>query len=43
MPARIRGEQKFASLDALVAQIHTDVRDARAALASPRPEMLAWL
>jgi riboflavin kinase/FMN adenylyltransferase len=41
--ARIRGEQKFASLDALVAQINTDVRDARRALASERPEMLAWL
>lgn len=34
---RIRGEQRFSSPDALVAQIHADVEVARAALSGDRP------
>ena len=41
--ARLRGEQKFASLDALKTQIARDVDHARAALEACAPELLAWI
>jgi riboflavin kinase/FMN adenylyltransferase len=40
---RLRGEQRFSSLDALVAQIGADVGAARAALTTLRQEWLTWL
>lgn len=41
--SRLRGEQKFSSLDALVAQIGRDVANARDALSTPNREHLTWL
>ena len=41
--ARLRGEQKFESLDALRAQIARDVEAGRAALAECERSLLAWL
>jgi riboflavin kinase / FMN adenylyltransferase len=41
--ARLRGEQKFAGLDALKAQIARDVEAARNALASVDSELLSWI
>jgi riboflavin kinase/FMN adenylyltransferase len=41
--ARLRGEQKFAGLDALKAQIARDVQAGREALARVEPELLAWI
>jgi len=40
---RLRGEQKFPSLDALKAQIARDVDHARHALEACAPELLAWI
>ncbi len=40
---RLRGEQKFQSLDALRTQIARDVDRARAALDACAPELLAWI
>ncbi len=40
---RLRGEQKFESLDALTSQIARDVDQARAALAVCSQELLAWI
>jgi riboflavin kinase/FMN adenylyltransferase len=41
--ARLRGEQKFAGLDELKAQIARDVQAGRTALARCEPELLAWI
>ncbi|HEX5661482.1 MAG TPA: bifunctional riboflavin kinase/FAD synthetase [Polyangiales bacterium] len=41
--ARLRGEQKFGSLDDLKAQIARDVQAGRDALAQAEPELLAWI
>lgn len=41
--ARLRGEQKFTSLDELKAQIARDVEAGRAAIARCDPELLAWI
>jgi riboflavin kinase / FMN adenylyltransferase len=41
--ARLRGEQKFAGLDELKAQIARDVQAGREALARCEPELLAWI
>lgn len=41
--ARLRGEQKFAGLDQLKAQIAQDVQAGRAALARCSPELLSWI
>jgi riboflavin kinase/FMN adenylyltransferase len=43
LAGRLRGEQKFSSLDGLVAQIGIDVRDARAMLRTLKPEAIQWL
>ncbi len=40
---RLRGEQKFASLDELRTQIGRDIDRARAALEGCAPELLAWI
>lgn len=41
--ARVRGEQKFDGVEALVAQITHDARVAREGLAAIDPELLAWI
>ncbi|HEY6876452.1 MAG TPA: bifunctional riboflavin kinase/FAD synthetase [Polyangiales bacterium] len=41
--ARLRGEQKFAGLDELKAQIARDVEAGRNAIANCDPELLAWI
>jgi riboflavin kinase/FMN adenylyltransferase len=41
--ARLRGEQKFPSIDALRAQIERDVAAARAALEHCEPGLLSWI
>ena len=41
--ARVRPEQKFAGVDALVAQIQQDCERAREALAATDEELLRWI
>jgi riboflavin kinase/FMN adenylyltransferase len=41
--ARLRGEQKFAGIDALRAQIARDVEAGRKALMECEPGLVAWI